>query len=168
MFETRCPHCGTDHTQALAVMLQLGTQRGRAHATLAGLGFGPGPVVGLGLGSSTLFTQTDFARRFQLPPFPGPSSGPALFCAGAGAGLLLSMLLGSVLASLVFLACVILALVIQVRASRQARGRQDEWRRRRDYQAAAWVCHRCGRDFLPREVPDPPRPVLAPLPSLAG
>ena len=147
-----CPQCGSENTQAVQVLLDAGTQRGKSATSISGVGIGLGGGLGVGLGSATgsNVQQSDLARRFALPKYPR-DLGPYLFL-GIGF-LILAAIIGKGaegcggLFVLVGLAC-----VIGFFANRKSRKQaQLNWEARRHYLSQAWFCHRCGKEWVPSQ-----------------
>lgn len=154
MINVTCPHCGSENTQSIPVLMA----SGMSHGTIAGGGISYSG--GGGFGGHTFSGGTTnisvLARRFMLPPPPSSKEGMliigiliavvALFCVMIAVGISQPEPVGcgfvTGLISLPFF-------FIYFSDRKTLPSRRTQWAERRAYLDRAWFCHRCGADWDP-------------------
>lgn len=155
MVEATCPHCQSENTQAIQVLLAAGTTRGTFHG--GGVSLSQGGGLGAHSLSGSTTQSTVLVQRFAMPKrpaaritmllsgillgglgtvimFPALGAGETGSTVGCGGGI---AVMGGVLLGIYFLDLLSLA------------DRQARWDQRAQYLRHAWFCHRCGSDWLP-------------------
>ena len=166
----RCPHCRSEDTQSVQVLLAMGTQHGKTRGSAVGIGVGGGGL-GIGIASTNANTTTvsALASRFRLPRRPTLSIAgiflsfvfavPSIMFGVIGishcilklkdmesAAPALIMICGTIGFGLWFM-----ALGMKDYSSQKKRlpARQEEWKERKRYLENAWFCYRCGTEWCP-------------------
>jgi hypothetical protein len=115
-----------------------------------GIGFAGGHLgVGGAQSASHSITRTDLARKYLMPK--QPSNGAELMAFAALFGLLSWYFFvdSRIGLGVLFLAGAG-ALLLVFFGGQNSRAREIQaWRDRRAYLAEAWICHRCGTDYIP-------------------
>lgn len=139
-----CPRCQSDYTQAVSALVAQGTTAGSFQ--FADINTEGALAVGGGVTAS----QSQLAQKFDCGPRP-VEGGPGLVIViiALAALAILAMSYAGVAGFLfVGFPCLVGILVGIIAASRASQ-RLPEWERRKAYLDSAWVCLRCGTDFLP-------------------
>lgn len=153
MIDAKCPQCGSENTQAIAIMMQTHTQSGAMQTGMVGYSQGGG--LGVGVANSSIQLQNQLAAKYRMGPIP--SDGTTLVVTGI-AFVILGLLLAFpsfaskdgcfIFFCVAFLLLGIL-LFVGYSTGRESRLKaRNAWMARRDYLQRAWVCHRCGHDWL--------------------
>lgn len=160
MLDVSCPHCGSENTQSIPVLMA----SGMSHGTIAGGGISYSG--GGGLGGHTFSGGTTnisvLARRFMMPPAPTSKGGvlvTAVLLAFFGFFFLVIGLATAQEGSGgcgVFLGLVALPFFLVYFSDKKTLPfRRAQWAERRAYLDRAWFCHRCGADWDPSQVTAP-------------
>lgn len=154
-FDAKCPNCQSEQTQSIQVMSQMNTQTGSANTTTVGYSRGTG--IGVAGSATSIAMQSQMAQKYRIPPRPQRSMVVPMI------GVL------ALIAAFIFLMVGIYgersALVGTVMATGFAalmfwahtQGKENylrnvsKWEERRNYLLKAWVCHRCGHDWVPEQ-----------------
>lgn len=144
----KCPKCGYEHGQSIAVLRSAGRSSGRVSG--GGVSFSPG---GMGVQSFSANTQqvTDLAHRFD--PGPAPSDGGtliviAILCALPAVAVLYTTHSIGIISG-IFLVVSLLFVAIYISGKGVREKAHTLWSRKVAYYSSAWFCHRCGNDWLP-------------------
>jgi hypothetical protein len=152
MMDAKCPNCGSDQTQSVQMMMQAGTTRGTSTTSMSGVGIGFSGGIGIGVGSasSSTFSQSDLVRKFRLPGCPHRSAALPIIAALLGMASLMLWKYSLYGPALYLMAIGAILMVIFMAQGPSIKRQQEEWHKRRVYLSRAWLCHRCGQDWIPQ------------------
>ncbi|WP_162175019.1 hypothetical protein [Paraburkholderia mimosarum] len=141
---TKCPKCGSDHTQAIRAVLQAGTTY--STGSINGMGLGT-DGAGVFTGTSSSMSQTTLAARFAPPKKPKKLemiAGGVLALASTPWLFSKSPLMAISLGLLAWWAWEIRA---YMKRNKEYQERFPVWKTFND---RGYLCNQCGVSFLPR------------------
>lgn len=142
-----CPHCQSDNTQAISVLLQAGTIQGAIKG--GAVGYSQGGGLGGSAFSGATSQQSDLARRFS----PGARPEARTWAMLLGLFMVLfGALMGSTgqagcAAGVIIPGAILLLIYLSDRSGLPLR--RTRWQDAIERAKRGWVCLRCGRDWEP-------------------
>lgn len=152
-----CPQCNSENTQAIHVMVAAGNSSGFGSSSHVGIT--SHGTIGVGSSSHGIQTATDLARQHARPQPPKRDTavqGCGALILGAGA-----LMFGATVLAWKFTEQTTIGIFIMLfggfvlylyqRGDKAHFARLQQYRDRLEYWENAWLCHRCGHDWDPRQ-----------------
>ncbi len=161
-----CPECGSDQTQAIRMVLATGTHEG------GGMTLGYAPRGGFGIAGTGMNLQSTLAAKYD-PGMKPARFGTVLFpflggiLGFIGVGMLIALLANPpqgpkeiqtiivLIAIVVFILPAILCFKALIGGNARHESNVARWEEKRRIADHAWVCLRCGKDWMPGETTPP-------------